>query len=62
MRWRCSRCHGKGWYMVPNGPDDCEKEPCEYCNAFEMNFTSLGTKPTLEQLIRECIRQLRRNT
>ena len=25
----CKRCEGKGWYMVANGPDDFDKEPCE---------------------------------
>lgn len=29
----CRRCHGKGWYWVPNGPDDVERELCEYCFA-----------------------------
>jgi len=41
----CKWCHGKGWYMVPNGPDDVDKEPCEYCDAFEINICSLGAKP-----------------
>ena len=26
---KCHRCHGKGWYMIANGPDDCDKEPCD---------------------------------
>jgi len=25
----CPYCNGKGWYWVPNGPDDSDKEPCE---------------------------------
>lgn len=57
----CSRCHGKGWYMVPNGPDDCEKEPCEYCTAFNENMTSLGAKQKLKQIIQDVVRQLRRD-
>lgn len=25
----CSRCEGKGWFYVPNGPDDVDKEVCD---------------------------------
>ncbi len=25
----CDYCNGKGWYYVPNGPDDVDKEVCD---------------------------------
>jgi hypothetical protein len=25
----CPKCAGEGWYWVPNGPDDCDKELCD---------------------------------
>jgi len=25
----CKRCGGRGFYMVPDGPDDICKEPCD---------------------------------
>lgn len=33
----CSRCQDRGWYWVPNGPDDVDKEPCD-CEAGERVF------------------------
>ena len=29
---KCSRCKGKGYYWVSNGPDDCDKEYCDWCD------------------------------
>ena len=26
---KCKWCDGRGWTMVMNGPDDCDKDPCE---------------------------------
>ena len=31
----CKRCKNQGWYWVANGPDDMDKEPCEYCDSFD---------------------------
>ena len=28
----CSRCRGKGHYMVANGPDDVQHEICDDCD------------------------------
>jgi hypothetical protein len=28
----CKRCKGKGWILVPNGPDDYEHDFCPVCN------------------------------
>ena len=25
----CDRCNDKGWFYVPNGPDDVDKEICD---------------------------------
>jgi len=28
----CKYCHGKGYYLVQTGPNDVDKELCEYCS------------------------------
>lgn len=28
----CGACNGTGYRLVPNGPDDVDKEPCSECN------------------------------
>lgn len=39
----CKYCDDKGWYWVQNGPDDCDKEPCDMCDAWE-NIPELVNK------------------
>ena len=33
----CRYCEGKGWYWVPNGPDDTDREVCECTDRPEHN-------------------------
>ena len=30
----CWRCHGRGYYLIANGPEDVDKELCEYCSEY----------------------------
>ena len=37
----CEYCKGKGWYWVQNGPDYCEKEPCD---CLDFDYESAGVE------------------
>jgi len=30
---KCKRCKGQGSFMIANGPDDIDHEPCDDCDA-----------------------------
>lgn len=45
MTNKCSRCQGKGYVWVSNGPDDCDKDYCDDCDG-----TGMTTMPEPEHI------------
>jgi hypothetical protein len=50
---KCRMCEDHGWYWVPNGPDDCEKEPCDCMAGEEWLNESVGQTEILTGLRKE---------